>query len=136
MQVTGETVVAEKLEAMIFLGTVNSRMKDFYDIWLLARQFDFTGAELVTSVAKTFEKRGTDLDANPVSLTEAFTDAQTTQRQWAAFIRRSNHVDAPATLEEIREPLRQFLIPVVAAVTEGRAFTATWPAGGPWHTEP
>lgn len=131
-----ETVVAEKLEAMVFLGTVNSRMKDFYDIWLLARQFDFTGAELVTSVAKTFEKRGTELGANPIALTEAFTDAQTTQRQWAAFIRRSNLVDAPATLEEIREPLRQFLIPVVAAVIEGRAFTAIWPAGGPWQTEP
>jgi len=131
-----ETVVAEKLEAMVFLGTVNSRMKDFYDIWLLARQFDFEGTDLATSITKTFERRETDLDANPIALTEAFTNADTTRTQWAAFVRRSNLVDAPRTLEEIREPLRQFLFPVMAAIIEGRDFTGTWPAGGPWHLEP
>ena len=130
-----ETAVAEKLEAMVFLGTVNSRMKDFYDIWLLARQFEFTGTELAASIAKTFERRRTELDASPVALTATFTSAETAQSQWAAFIRRSNLVNAPATLEEIREPLRQFLLPVVAAITEGRDFTGIWRAGGPWHSE-
>ena len=129
-----ETVVAEKLEAMVFLGTVNSRMKDFFDIWLLARQFDFTGPDLAGSIARTFERRGTRLDANPAALTAAFTNAETTQNQWAAFIRRSNLVDAPATLEDIREPLREFVLPVVAAITEKRAFTGRWRAGGPWRT--
>ena len=57
-----ETVVAEKLEAMVFLGTVNSRMKDFYDIWLLARQFEFSGTDLAVAIARTFAKRGTALD--------------------------------------------------------------------------
>ena len=52
-----ETVVAEKFHAMVFLGTVNSRMKDFYDIWLLARQFDFVGAELAAAIDKTFRNR-------------------------------------------------------------------------------
>ncbi len=64
-----ETVVAEKLEAIVFLGTVNSRMKDFYDIWLLARQFEFSGTDLATAIGKTFEKRGTALDPNPIALT-------------------------------------------------------------------
>jgi len=130
-----ETVVAEKLEAMVFLGTVNSRMKDFYDIWLLARQFDFSGTDLAAAIAGTFTNRRTELDANPIALTEAFTNAEAARNQWAAFIRRSNLVDAPATLEEIREPLRRFLIPVVDAITEGRDFTSTWPAGGPWRTD-
>ena len=61
-----------------------------------------------------------------------------TSNQWSAFIRRSNLDSAPATLEEIREPLRQFLIPVItaiAAIAEGRDFTGSWPAGGPWHME-
>jgi hypothetical protein len=130
-----ETVVAEKLEAMVFLGTVNSRMKDFYDIWLLAQQFDFTGAELAVSIAKTFANRGTEPDGDPIALTTAFTDTETTKRQWTAFIRRSNLADAPATLEQLREPLRQFLLPVVAAITEGRDFTGNWPAGGPWRID-
>lgn len=130
-----ETVVAEKLQSMVYLGTVNSRMKDFYDIWLLARQFDFFGADLAASIAKTFENRGTDLDADPVALTAAFTTAETTSNQWTAFIRRSNLPAAPATLEEIRDPLRQFLVPVMTAIKEGRKFTGSWPAGGPWHVE-
>jgi hypothetical protein len=127
-----ETVVAEKLEAMVFLGTVNSRMKDFYDIWLLARQFEFSGTELAAAIVKTFEKRGTALDASPIALTETFTNTETARNQWAAFIRRSNLVAVPGTLEEIREPLRQFLVPVVDAIIKDRDFTGTWPAGGPW----
>ena len=129
-----ETVVAEKLEAMVFLGSVNSRMKDFYDIWLLARQFDFTGTDLAESIARTFDRRGTRLDANPIALTAAFTNAETTRRQWAAFIRRTNLGDAPATIEEIREPIREFVLPVVSALVEKRAFTGRWRAGGPWRT--
>ena len=129
-----ETVVAEKLEAMVFLGTANSRMEDFYDIWLLARQFEFSGTELAAAIVKIFEKRGTALDANPIALTETFTNTETARNQWAAFLRRSNLVDAPATLEAIREVLRQFLIPVVDAITEGRDFTDTWPVGGPWRS--
>ncbi len=131
-----ETVVAEKLEAMVFLGTVNSRMKDFYDIWLLARQFEFSGTDLAAAIAKTFENRGTALDGDLIALTGAFTNAETTRNQWAAFIRRSNLADAPATLEEIREPLRRFLVPVLDAITKGREFTGIWLAGGPWRTEP
>jgi len=73
---------------------------------------------------------------SPVALNLAFTDSQNTKRQWAGFIRRSNLASAPETLDQIREPLREFLLPVMAAITEGRNFTRTWPAGGPWHAEP
>ncbi len=57
--------MAEKLEAMVFLGTVNSRMKDFYDIWLLARQFAFSGTDLAAAIVMTFENRGTACPATP-----------------------------------------------------------------------
>lgn len=83
-----ETTVAEKFQAMVYLGTVNSRMKDFFDIWLLARQFDFDGAELARAIGKTFAARSTEHDPNPVALTAAFTTAENTQKQWAAFVRR------------------------------------------------
>ena len=69
-------------------------------------------------------------------MSSAFTDAQTTKSQWAGFIRRSNLASAPETLEQIREPLGEFLLPVMAAITEGRDFNRTWPAGRPWRAEP
>ena len=57
-----ETVIAEKLEAMVHLGMLNSRMKDFFDVWFLARTFSFDGAALADAIRATFERRGT-LDA-------------------------------------------------------------------------
>lgn len=56
-----EATVAEKLEAAVTLGALNSRMKDFYDIWLLSRQFDFNGPALAEAIRLTFERRGTAL---------------------------------------------------------------------------
>jgi hypothetical protein len=127
-----ETVVAEKFEAMVWLGSLNSRLKDFFDIWLLASQFDFIGADLSEAIRKTFEHRHTGLDPAPVALTSAFTAAEKTQQQWAAFIKRSNLISGPATLEEIREPLRLFLLPVATAISQGNRFTKRWKAPGPW----
>ncbi len=129
-----ETVVAEKFEAMIKLGTLNSRMKDFFDIWLLATQFDFAGAELAGAISRTFQNRGTDLETEPVALTSEFTSRDTTRKQWTAFVRRSILLEAPASLEDIREPLRRFLLPVAAALVEDRGFAARWIAPGPWTT--
>jgi len=78
-----ETVVAEKFEAMTQLGSLNSRMKDFFDIWLLAQQHSFTGTDLSLAIKKTFAHRGTQLRTEPLALTPAFTAAESTQRQWA-----------------------------------------------------
>jgi hypothetical protein len=50
---------------MVFLGELNSRMKDFYDLWLLARQFDFDGPTLAKSIAATFENRKTGIETSP-----------------------------------------------------------------------
>src|SRR5437867_359609 len=56
-----ETVIAEKLQAMTVLGMVNSRMKDFYDIWLLITNFEFDGTVIQSAIERTFQNRGTDL---------------------------------------------------------------------------
>ena len=90
-----EAVVAEKFQAMVYFGTLNSRMKDFFDIWLLARQFGFTGAELARAIDKTFQNRSTEIDPNPVALTTAFTTAENAQKQWTAFVKRSKLDSAP-----------------------------------------
>ena len=56
-----ESVVAEKLQALVFLGSVNSRMKDFYDLWVLAEQFEFDGRILQQAIINTFQRRNTAL---------------------------------------------------------------------------
>ncbi len=129
-----ETVVAEKFQAMVYLGTLNSRMKDFYDIWLLAHQFDFAGDELSIAIEKTFRNRRTEIDAAPVALTTRFTEAESTKAQWAAFVKRSQLESAPASLDELREPLREFLIPIAEAIRDGRRPNERWSAPGPWRS--
>ncbi|HKY34514.1 MAG TPA: nucleotidyl transferase AbiEii/AbiGii toxin family protein [Polyangiaceae bacterium] len=128
-----ETVIAEKFEAMVKLGTLNTRMKDFFDIWLLASQFSFTGPELAQAIEKTFANRGTPLEADPVALTPSFMAADGTQKQWAAFLKRSQLDNAPKTLDDARDRLRNFLVPVATALVGAKGFSASWTAPGPWQ---
>lgn len=68
-----ETAVAEKYEAMVSLGIANSRMKDFYDVWVLARDFEFDGATLARAISATFGRRKTQVPAvPPLALTSEF----------------------------------------------------------------
>jgi hypothetical protein len=127
-----ETVVAEKFEAVVYLGTLNSRYKDFFDIWLLSRGFDFDGVDLAAAIQKTFDHRKTELVADPIALTPAFTTAEHTQKQWAAFVKRTKLNNAPATFDEIRMLLREFLLPIASALIRGMDFTAHWTAPGSW----
>lgn len=90
-------MVAEKYQAMVFLGSLNSRMKDFYDLWLLARQFDFDGSVLAKSIASTFRNRKTVIDVSPIALTASFAAAEKTRKQWAAFLRKGLASAAPQT---------------------------------------
>ncbi len=72
-----ETVVAEKFEALVTLGMANTRLKDFYDIWLIARTFQFQKPILVEAVRRTFERRETALPAEmPSGLSEEFVAAR------------------------------------------------------------
>ncbi len=68
-----ETVIAEKFQAMVALGRANSRMKDFYDIWLLSQSFPFDDDRLDRAIAATFERRETEIPAElPDALAPAF----------------------------------------------------------------
>ena len=86
-----ETVVAEKLEALVKLGMVNTRMKDSYDLWKLARHFDFNGDLLCDAIKATFERRQTEIPTDtPLALTEEFSHDAQNAKQWQAFVRKSN----------------------------------------------
>jgi hypothetical protein len=128
-----ETVVAEKLEAMVKLGLTNSRMKDFYDLWVLARAFPFAGPVLRDAIAATFARRGTVFPAAPpVALTSAFAADEAKRKQWSAFRTRSGLADKAGELEGVVAELATFLSPPLAAAASAEEFPLTWPAGGPW----
>ena len=105
-----ETMIAEKFQAMVNLGRANSRMKDFYDIWILARSHEFDGVRLARAIAATFARRKTGIPSErPDALTPAFAEDQTKQRQWTAFL--EDVAITPGTLAEVLEDLATFLMP-------------------------
>jgi len=127
-----ETVIAEKFEAMTKLGLLNSRMKDFYDIWLLSEQFDFDGKALGEAIKKTFVNRKTKIAPNLVALSDEFSKDAGKIAQWRAFIRRTKIDTAPKELADVVEALRRFLPPIATAVLKGKAGGMKWNAPGPW----
>ncbi|MCE0522885.1 MAG: nucleotidyl transferase AbiEii/AbiGii toxin family protein [Methylacidiphilales bacterium] len=122
-----ETVVAEKFEALVTLGVANSRLKDFYDLWVISRTFELRQAALVEAVQRTFERRGTVIPSDiPVGLTDEFAEAWAAQ--WRAFLGRDRMAAAPDAFAVIVAHLRAFLMPLVVGVNEERI----WPPSGPW----
>ena len=129
-----EAVVAEKFEAMASLGMANSRMKDYYDVHVLAGTFEFEGDLLARSIAATFGRRGTPLpDTPPVALDPTFSRDPGKAAQWAAFIRRGRLRDAPPDLPAVVGLLRAFLWPPAEAARDGVGFAAVWHAGSEWQ---
>jgi hypothetical protein len=128
-----ETVVAEKFQAMVHLGMTNSRMKDFFDVTVLSKEFGCDGAILCRAIRATFERRRTALPLEPpLALTAEFSGDDTKQKQWQAFLRKNKLNEAEARLEQVIVTLREFLMPPAKAAARGEAFAMTWPAGGPW----
>ncbi len=128
-----ETVVAEKLEAMVRLGMANSRLKDFYDLFVLARDFDFDGESLVRAIRATFERRKTPLPVVlPVALTKDFAEDPMKKSQWSGFVRKSG-VEAADSLTETIEAVALFVGNPLMAASGGTAYVARWHAPGPWN---
>ena len=109
-----ETVVAEKLEALVLLGLGTSRMKDLYDLDLLGQTFDFDET-LIDAVRATFVRRGTQIpDTLPIGLSEKFAGDSTKQTQWRAFLRKATDGEQQA-LNDVVGRLRRWLWPVLRA---------------------
>ena len=127
-----ETVVAEKLEALTVLGLLNSRIKDYYDLALLARLYPFDGDLLTEAIRSTFRHRGTTVEATPVGLTDAFSSDPARAVQWRAFVRRSRF-DSNSGLDEVVVQVRSFAIVPLSAIARNDSFHLQWKAGGPWE---
>ncbi|MFH1864253.1 MAG: nucleotidyl transferase AbiEii/AbiGii toxin family protein [Candidatus Eisenbacteria bacterium] len=129
-----ESVVAEKFEAMVALGRIKSRMKDFYDIWFLSRTFDFDGPLLARAVGDTFARRGTAVPSEPLPLSDGFAEGAEKAAQWTAFVRRMRLTDlAPREFGDVVRELRGFLGPLSLSLSAGSGFDSTWNAPGPWE---
>lgn len=130
-----ETVVAEKYEALVRLGAINSRMKDFYDLWALASERSFSGDVLAQAIQATFERRGSALPAEtPYALTDAFTSDPVKLQLWQAFIGRTQLDSATLNLADTVELIRAFLTPPTQALLTQRPFQQLWVPGGPWRS--
>lgn len=125
------TVVAENLDAVYSLGMANSRMKDYFDLYTLARYMDFDGVTLGRAVKATFERRRTVVvDSAPIGLTDVFSEDSQKQTQWQAFLRK-NGIES-VSLGEVVAFLAGFLLPVANAILQSDVFSHEWKAGGPW----
>lgn len=132
-----ETVIAEKLEAMVVLGMANSRMKDFYDLFTLAQNFAFDGTILVQAVRNTFARRETPLpERTPISLTDEFSEDVAKRSQWRNFLKRVNLRAAEQDFREVIGQLGRFLMPVLVAAGSRDEFHKDWIAGKGWGQSP
>jgi predicted nucleotidyltransferase component of viral defense system len=131
-----ETTIAEKLHAMVVLGSKNSRMRDFFDIQALARRQAFAGDRLARAIRATFERRGTPIPIGlPVALTPEFAAVPDKRAQWVGFRRKGNLIAAPEDLRVVVDEIAAFLGPVVDAARRGEDLAMSWPMGGPWRRE-
>lgn len=126
-----ETTIAEKFEAMIKLGELNSRMKDFFDIWSLATNQAFDGDLLSEAITQTFRKRGTVMDANAACFEDVFGNSDVKQMQWRAFLKRTQLTEsAPDLFVDVWGETMAFLRPMISSPGD----SVHWPPGGPWSS--
>ncbi len=128
-----ETVIAEKFEAMVKLGIGNSRMKDFWDVQFLIKNFSFEGELLQKAIRATFANRQTAVpQALPVALSEVFTGNSDVVADWKAFIRRGR-ITSDTEFESVINNLRGFFAPIIDAEAENKVFEGKWSSPNGWE---
>jgi len=120
-----ESVIAEKFEAMLYLAELNSRMKDFYDIYSLCTSFDFDGRVLYEAVLQTISRRGTHTPKKPTVFDKNFADSNDKATQWGAFKRRTS-VGDNIEFPEVVGAISIFLMPVYESIVKEKEFFGHW----------
>jgi len=122
-----ETQIAEKLQSMVFLGMANSRMKDFYDIFILSNTFSFDGNTLVKAIKATFRRRETQIPEDiPLALSDEFANSTDKNNQWKAFINRNSLDDLNIDFPQLIKALGEFLLKPLHAAALGSPFKYKW----------
>lgn len=118
---------------MVKLGILNTRMKDFFDVWTISQAFAFDGPTLSRAIKTTFETRGTAVpDKPPLALSPEFYDDREKNAQWNAFLNKAKFSAEGKSLVEIAHALRHFLVPVSEAVARNEILKRHWEPGGSW----
>lgn len=131
-----ESIIAEKFESMVKIGAINSRMKDFYDIWLISRQFDFKGEILKKALKQTFTHRKTELPKTSKLFTEEFYDeGSDKQTMWKSFLTKNQINSAPEKLVSTVKTISDFLTKPVQAINNNQEFNYIWNTGKAWRIE-
>jgi predicted nucleotidyltransferase component of viral defense system len=133
-----ETAIAEKVEAMVQLGMANSRMKDFFDVWFLARNFEFDQGILRAAIRATFERRRTPMPTEmPLALTTAFAADVGKATQWRAFVAKARIAEAPPSLGDVVRVAAEFLEPVLLLGDDAKEkLGVSWRIDGGWRPQP
>ncbi len=100
-------------------------MKDFFDIWLMSRQFEFDGATLAEAIMKTFSTRGTSIQSKPIALTNSFAEDTAKAVQWRGFVRKNRLKNVPQNFTEVITAIAAFLTPIAEQLAADRVFKAT-----------
>ncbi len=122
-----ETVIAEKFHAINVLGLTSSRMKDYYDLWILSKQYEFDGELLSQAIWATFERRKTPLPQElPLGLTEEFYKDEIILARWNSFVRKTELAIVEEKLEVVINHLQVFFGDIIRALAEYEGFTDIW----------
>ena len=119
-----ESIIAEKFEAIVSLGVVNSRYKDYYDIYTMANRFDFSGEDLKQALIETFNHRKTSLD-KIVVFEKGFADDAYRKGRWAGFI-KTKRAETSLTLNDTIQFIKLFLDPIISAINNNENFAMRW----------
>ena len=128
-----ESSIAEKFHAMVQRDVLNSRMKDFADIWYLSQHFEFQGKALADAIASTFNSRELPVPLKPIAFSAEFVQREDKQKQWKAFLRRTSPEGIPTDFAQIVGDIAAFLSPVLEHLAGGQSLPGYWPASGPWQ---
>jgi predicted nucleotidyltransferase component of viral defense system len=126
-----ESAVAEKLQAMVALGGANSRMKDFYDVWICSRHLDFEAGTLLNALSATFKNRETPVPAQEFeALTASFVQAH--RVQWNAFVKKMGADELIDEFARVVTDIKEFAMPALGSLARGEKFAQQWKAGNGW----
>lgn len=126
-----ESSIAEKLQAMVALGDANSRMKDFYDVWVCSKHLDFDADTLLKAIDATFRNRETPIPSGEFeALTEGF--AERHRVQWNAFIRKMDQIELKDAFVNIVNDLRTFVTPMLHCLAGSKESIQVWKPDRGW----
>ena len=113
------TVIAEKLEAIVQFGRINSRLKDYFDLWILLSSTDADLSDVAPAISATFTRRGTAIPlTTPAGLSQEYAEDPRVVAQWRAFVTR-NQLSAPSLVAVISQ-LREIVMPMISQARDAK----------------